>query len=336
MNQSNNNIYDDPKLTAYALGELDAIEAAEIGTLIAGDDEARRIVDEIRRTAKQLESEFADEPKLSLSDSQREVVKLSAKQLPIVETRSSFLTSRRFWMSTGLAAAACLVLSLSLPMFWENKTAEWFARDMLVAKSDMEELKQSSAQKTREALNSYAMSVEARAYDLNGDRHIGLWSVDSPTNHIEQAQQNTLQVAPSLEDSYSNFVTKMGSGVGNTAPSNGIPLSLNSSQSIPEPPRSADGSGGGIAGRRKRTPPQIAGWGRDKSQHFYTGSGDMYNAATFGNGDFSREAYARIVDNKFMRVGEQPLSTFSIDVDTASYANMRRFTCLLLKVIWKS
>ncbi|MCH8822161.1 MAG: VWA domain-containing protein [Planctomycetes bacterium] len=42
-------------------------------------------------------------------------------------------------------------------------------------------------------------------------------------------------------------------------------------------------------------------------------------------GDSSREAYARIVDNKFMRVGEQPLSTFSIDVDTASYANMRRF-----------
>ena len=37
------------------------------------------------------------------------------------------------------------------------------------------------------------------------------------------------------------------------------------------------------------------------------------------------EAYDRIVDNPFLRVGQEPLSTFSIDVDTASYANVRRF-----------
>ena len=37
------------------------------------------------------------------------------------------------------------------------------------------------------------------------------------------------------------------------------------------------------------------------------------------------EAYNRIVDNGFLRVSQEPLSTFSIDVDTASYANVRRF-----------
>ncbi|MGD9647665.1 MAG: von Willebrand factor type A domain-containing protein [Pirellulales bacterium] len=37
------------------------------------------------------------------------------------------------------------------------------------------------------------------------------------------------------------------------------------------------------------------------------------------------EAYARIYDNRFLRPLDAPLSTFSIDVDTASYANMRRF-----------
>jgi Ca-activated chloride channel family protein len=36
------------------------------------------------------------------------------------------------------------------------------------------------------------------------------------------------------------------------------------------------------------------------------------------------ERYARFADNRFIAVGEQPLSTFSIDVDTASYANVRR------------
>jgi len=37
------------------------------------------------------------------------------------------------------------------------------------------------------------------------------------------------------------------------------------------------------------------------------------------------EAYSRIDDNPFLRTSEKPLSTFSSDVDTASYANMRRF-----------
>jgi Ca-activated chloride channel homolog len=37
------------------------------------------------------------------------------------------------------------------------------------------------------------------------------------------------------------------------------------------------------------------------------------------------ESYAAIDENKFRRATDQPLSTFSIDVDTASYANVRRF-----------
>jgi Ca-activated chloride channel homolog len=41
--------------------------------------------------------------------------------------------------------------------------------------------------------------------------------------------------------------------------------------------------------------------------------------------DFNTEAYDRIDDNPFRRVTQDPLSTFSIDVDTASYANVRRF-----------
>ena len=37
------------------------------------------------------------------------------------------------------------------------------------------------------------------------------------------------------------------------------------------------------------------------------------------------EAYARIEDNRFLAAGSNPLSTFSIDVDAASYSNVRRF-----------
>jgi len=37
------------------------------------------------------------------------------------------------------------------------------------------------------------------------------------------------------------------------------------------------------------------------------------------------EAYDAIVENPFQKTLDQPLSTFSVDVDTASYANVRRF-----------
>jgi Ca-activated chloride channel homolog len=41
--------------------------------------------------------------------------------------------------------------------------------------------------------------------------------------------------------------------------------------------------------------------------------------------DFNTEAYDNITENKFLRVADNPLSTFSIDVDAASYSNVRRF-----------
>ncbi len=40
---------------------------------------------------------------------------------------------------------------------------------------------------------------------------------------------------------------------------------------------------------------------------------------------FNREGYDAITENRFQSVTEQPLSTFSIDVDAASYSNIRRY-----------
>lgn len=39
----------------------------------------------------------------------------------------------------------------------------------------------------------------------------------------------------------------------------------------------------------------------------------------------NRESYASIIENDFLRTTEKPLSTFSIDVDNASYSNSRRY-----------
>ncbi len=41
--------------------------------------------------------------------------------------------------------------------------------------------------------------------------------------------------------------------------------------------------------------------------------------------DFNTEDYDHITENRFLKVADNPLSTFSIDVDAASYSNVRRY-----------
>ena len=48
------------------------------------------------------------------------------------------------------------------------------------------------------------------------------------------------------------------------------------------------------------------------------------NADTAEVPGFNRDSYAHTPDNPWMRVQDDPLSTFSVDVDTASYSNVRR------------
>ncbi|WP_220815619.1 vWA domain-containing protein [Pseudomonas paralcaligenes] len=51
----------------------------------------------------------------------------------------------------------------------------------------------------------------------------------------------------------------------------------------------------------------------------------LSDGAGFGYRDANREQYQKIEGNPVQAVAEQPVSTFSIDVDTGAYANVRRF-----------
>ena len=53
-------------------------------------------------------------------------------------------------------------------------------------------------------------------------------------------------------------------------------------------------------------------------------AGGLPNSMAMGYADFNTEEYAAIAENGFRKVTTDPLSTFSADVDTASYCNLRR------------
>jgi len=91
-----------------------------------------------------------------------------------------------------------------------------------------------------------------------------------------------------------------------------------------------------VSGERVESLAPIAGQPLAKSMELSSQSAGVPGAAqpaapadAIGDGryrqDFNTETYDRIFENTFLDVVNNPLSTFSIDVDTASYSNMRRF-----------
>jgi Ca-activated chloride channel family protein len=82
------------------------------------------------------------------------------------------------------------------------------------------------------------------------------------------------------------------------------------------------GRGGAPAAGAAPPPPPPAYSGRIIPDNPTTVDGiSIYDRRTAPN----TASYAPIVDNPFRRVSQEPLSTLSSDVDTASYANLRRF-----------
>ena len=66
-------------------------------------------------------------------------------------------------------------------------------------------------------------------------------------------------------------------------------------------------------------------WEASRAQPRRRPATTRFQALQWRREPFETEAYDRIHDNPFLAARTNPLSTFSVDVDTASYANVRRF-----------
>src|SRR5271166_4755201 len=106
----------DPRLTAYALGEIDPSERPEIEQLLADCDEARNVVAEIRQTAQWLAAELQKEPATvsTLALSNHRLIDQALKS--VVPTANS----RPWWRKPYrlMAMAATLLLGGPLAMGW--------------------------------------------------------------------------------------------------------------------------------------------------------------------------------------------------------------------------
>jgi anti-sigma factor RsiW len=101
---------DDPKWTAYVLGELDDAERAEVERELESSVEAREIVDEIRMMTSLLQDELAREAPLSLLPEQRNAIHAAVQ-----EPRRAWAWPKWAFAGAGTLAAALILWTVVVP-----------------------------------------------------------------------------------------------------------------------------------------------------------------------------------------------------------------------------
>lgn len=256
---------DDPQLTAYALGELDAAERAAVEARLRDDPAARATVEAIRATAGQLEAALAAEPLPAVQPVSR------PRQRPL----GRLLRMPQFYFATATLAAACFVVLVAVrgpettPVPAAPVSAMHLAQDATVtaveAKSAATPVPTAIAPAPA-ALVAEPISAAAAVRENEGQLHASR----------ERAAKQKFEVAKAAADvrlAQAAKTTRIGMQMQPLAASAGVALS-------------------------------------------YGVTADAV---------MNTEAYAYQAESGFVATAQNPLSTFAIDVDTASYANVRRF-----------
>lgn len=268
---------DDPRLTAYALGELDPDEAAEIESAVAQSPELQRLVDEVRQTARLVEEGIAAEAS-SLSPARRARVE-------------SEIEPRGFGLRWVAAAALLVVAGMAVVWSVSKEGAEGNAtapRSESVAATD-------APQEVR---------TDLRPANL-GSRTADELSQETPDFAPRRRSRGVLR----------NEMPQLPSLSGNAATGREEPAPVfeaNESSVLQELPYL-----GGVLIEPDVDPPATQ----------MSEVAEQLAALGYIKGEAEEpepEPRVRAVHNPWQAATREPLSTFSIDVDTASYSNARR------------
>lgn len=101
--------HDDPRLTAYALNELDEVDRPELEAFIAEDERAKRIVEETRRTVAMLTEGLKCVELPTLTPVQKDSIAVVSAPV-LVSTYPRSARRRPAWAKWALATAACAAL----------------------------------------------------------------------------------------------------------------------------------------------------------------------------------------------------------------------------------
>lgn len=313
---------DDPQLTAYALGELSGDERASVEARLRHDARARAMVDEIRATAERLAAAFA-------AEASEEAVKLPVVADPYVRPRKGrVLRFPEVYYLVGGLAAACFAVVVALqedhpaPEAPAKKTYQeivFAPQSLTLPQADtpevLETLPGQEAETNVEFASQAAVSgpaVSPGPTEASGLGHV--FSAELPKMELTAEKLAIENQAQAMRDKLGGVATLATESWGAPVarrPQTGQSLALRAEL---DAVRNSE-NGAGVLPRYAMFPTRGRG---------YAGTA-MLAAPQSGEVAHNTESYAYRPDSEFVSVEQNPFSTFSADVDTASYTNVRRY-----------
>jgi secreted protein with Ig-like and vWFA domain/anti-sigma factor RsiW len=292
---------DDTRLTAYILGELTGEERAAVEELIASDAAVRSEVQHLRSLALGLRDELRREaaPPV-LSAAQRAAIAAAAR--PRRHLRWPGLAAA----GTGLAAAG-LVLGVAM----SSRAADPAAVPLTAPVPSV------AAPLALATVPAVAPTIPPPGTPARQDL---VHAVPQEPLALEEV------VSASEAEDAAQPVGRQEAVAGSGAPEAGGAFTATGGAGV-SIARSGPRTPAPLGGRRGSSGARSAGV-RDRGAQmngarlFLVPAGDAEALPPVGPGG---ETYNRRADNPFLGVAQEPLSTFSLDVDTASYSNLRRF-----------
>jgi len=283
---------DDARLTAYLLGELDAAEHAEVEELLAEDAEARAFVESMGGVTEALQAE--------LSTTEAATMELGDLRRARIAKAASGARSKR-WLAIGGVAAAAAAVALM----------------MVTVKGEERAEKTDSASVALNSVNDVAKETRSNGTAAVTTPASGSTPPSGATG-TEATAGNTAATDTSTAIAHPTSVV---SPAPQTATSTPVPTTtglapLRGRKGRPGPMKSNELAWRLDADRNAAQDPIDPETRRQLESLGYFG-GENEDIGYYS-------APAPIVENAFVAVAAEPLSTFSIDVDTASYSQMRQ------------
>lgn len=322
---------DDPRLTAYALGELDAAEHVAVEAAIKNDPAAQAAVAQIRALSGDLSAALAKEPLPFV------VPPPQVKDAP--PTAREAYHPRKFlrlpFYLVGSLAAACVVGVFVL------QDRELKLKDVKLAQLKAEAVQQRKLAAEMAKLDAISRGLIEVELKKDGDDVVHLPSLADKAKpdakdemYPDLVQLEKMNVEGQRQGSATAVVVQQprtitfDNSLGSLADNNIGAVAQNVPQTKANPivgsahPRTVAAPSPSVIG-----PLLVAGeMSRSRAPRSEPSSESAPAGVVVGSAKpFNTETYDQIVDNDYLVAKDNALSTFSIDVDTAAYSNLRRF-----------
>ena len=300
---------EDPRLTAYALGELDQNEVEEFEQLLDKNSELKSEIDSIKGAIDSLEQEFDNLPKEELSDEQKQSL-LSRKN--IISTKPSTFSKISRW--TGISAAAACFIGMGI-----------IGYDSIKKETDQESINSTTV--------SQSFEKYSQTQSLKDEYQLDMEKTVKPLLAKKEAKESIKSAEEDKKRSFSKSLAKKRNvpspRTANTIEPEDYQLGLSDqSQSLNQSIESGEGFLQGSLAAKSLD--QIEGGRKSPKQKTLTEyaltKGSISEIQKISEeASTNNEQYGAYYDSPFVSPLKAPLSTFAIDVDTASYSNIRRY-----------